>query len=122
MINQKMINEVEDKFADMETTPENVQWFFEQVVEILTDVDRIDFVEGKIGLECISVGKEYIVEDDWRDYGHEEPNLNHDYVAYDCFTHEQEEELNSLVDAIYEEANEIYEDWAAMSKPSAYLR
>ena len=89
MIKQKMINELENRFAEMDTTKENVQWFFDRLMEIVTDDSFAEeFVYGNIHFDSLS--------------GFDtERNIRRDYVAYNCFTAEQEAEINNAIgDAI----------------------
>ena len=112
MINQKMIDEVEDKFADMDTTPENVQWFFEKLMEFVTDEDFAEEAfNGRIHFDSLGgFPDEY------------DSKIHDDFIGYDCFTEEQAKELNEV---IKDECEGLYEAWEIQDdmrrNPWAYL-
>lgn len=105
---QKRINESEDRSISLPETPENIQWYFEQLMALINDKDFADEVfEHNVSFDALYTPS----LEDW---------VEHDYRAEvqweNFFSDEQKKEIEDTANA---RLKEYADDWMDDNSPSA---
>ena len=117
---QKKINAIEDEFLSKEETPENIQWFYDQMLEF---INSEDFAEETLlngtAFEALSTGtmEEYLEDYEHCDWEAHYFPANVDLEWGKLFT---EEQVKTLEDTANERLDEFIDEYLEEHKNDRY--